>query len=353
MTVRTYTARLFGASARSRTLFGGGALAVIAVAGLFLGAQLSGLSLPGFSLPGVTQAGRDTSSVAWYSAAVRLPGSQVVRPVTADHLDALLKQANFDLDAIRSDEASVPRIYVRRLPADLVEVSDTQRRKKLFFSTLLPLILMANEALLAERRQVEDLRARYPGVTPETGLKDFAPADRRWLEAVFAHYETLPGDWRALLLKLDEIPVSLMMAQAIQESGWGTSRFARDGNALFGQRTWNEAEEGIVPDLRAKGESYRVKSFPDLMAAVRSYMWNLNTHEAYEDLRARRAGLRRNPVGQPGKALTGTLIRYSEESAGYVKALNGLIRDNDLSDLNEAKLGTAPNLLAARSEADL
>ncbi|TQV79904.1 glucosaminidase domain-containing protein [Denitrobaculum tricleocarpae] len=348
MTVRTTAARLLGASQSRRALSGRLALCAIAIVGLAYSALLSGLP--------VRQSLIEDSNHAqdiWHPAPGALAGSQVIRPVTSDHFEALLKQADFDLQAVRAETAAVPRIYVRRLPVDLVEVDDTLRRKKLFFGAMLPLILMANEELRAERAHVEALRDRYPAVTRETGLAQLTDVDRRWLEAVHDRYETEAGDWHALLLRLDEIPVSLIMAQAIQESGWGTSRFARDGNALFGQRTWNPDEEGLVPDLRSEGQTYRVKSFPDLMAAVRSYMRNLNTHDAYKDLRAQRAKLRKQPANAPGRQLASSLTRYSEESAGYVKALRGLIRDNDLSALNRARLRPNHDLVASRGPADL
>lgn len=348
MTVRTSVARILGASEFRRRLFGGLSLVSIAVVGLSLAVPMSGLPVTDLFV-----ANGNGAQQAWRPAPGLFAGSQVVRPVTSDHFEALLKQADFDLTAIRADKADVPRLYVRRLPADLVAIEDTARRKSLFFGALLPLILMANEELRAERAHVKALKARYPGVSVETGMDPLADADRLWLEALHRRYGVEPGDWRSLLLRLDEIPVSLMMAQAIQESGWGTSRFARDGNALFGQRTWNSEEDGIVPDLRAEGQSFRVKSFPDLMSAIRSYMFNLNTHEAYEKLRAKRAQLREQPAAAPGQTLAAALTRYSEESGGYVKALRGLIRANDLDELNAARLRPAHDLVASRSGAEL
>lgn len=340
MTVRTCMGRLVGTSATRRNALGAAALLLISAVGLQTGGLLTGLSF------GPDPA--DQSSLSRPADDISRP--KVVRPVTAGHLETLLKQADFDIKAVRAKTASVPRLYVRQLPKDLVEVKDTARRKNLFFGALLPLILMANEELRADRAQVEALRSRY---TTASGPGDFTGTDRWWLQAVFTRYGVDFGDWDGLLLRLDEIPVSLIMAQAIQESGWGTSRFAREGNALFGQRTWDPEDAGIVPDLRAEGESYRVKSFPDLMAAVRSYMLNLNTHKAYGELRARRAELRQTAsAGDPGRTLATSLTRYSEESGGYVKALKALIRDNDLTSLNPARLGSSPNLMASRSDGD-
>lgn len=340
MTVRTCAARLFEASEGRRKALGAFCLLAIAAVGLPIGLQLSGL----FFQPDERGQGSLSRPV---EAGTR---PLVVRPITAGHLEVFLKQADFNLQAVKENAAPVPRIYVRHLPKDLVAVEETDRRKTLFFGALLPLVLMANEELRAERAQVEALRDQYQEADR---LESAAGLDRRWLEAAFARYGAAFGDWDELLLRLDEIPVSLILAQAIQESGWGTSRFAREGNALFGQRTWDPAEEGIVPDLRGAGESYRVKSFPDLMAAVRAYLLNLNTHKAYGELRSLRAKLRRTKAaGDPGGALAASLIRYSEESGGYVKALKALIRDNDLTSLNPAKLGAPPDPMMARNAAD-
>ena len=338
MTVRTCLMRLIGASDTRRNSFGGSVLLTIALVGFSISVMLSGLFTAG------------DRQENWSRPTESATRPLVVRPATADHLETLLEQARFDLQAVRDKAAPVPRIYVRRLPKDLVTVSDTELRKKLFFGALLPLILMANEELRTDRKQVEMLHERYLDVSERD---KFGDSDRRWLDAVHARYGTEFGDWQGLFLRLDEVPVSLIMAQAIQESGWGTSRFAREGNALFGQRTWNPEDDGIVPDLRAEGESYRVKSFPDLMAAIRAYMLNLNTHKAYRDLRARRAQLRQAPDGgDPGQVLAASLTLYSEESGGYVKALTGLIRDNDLKSLNPAQLGSPSDLMVSRMEAE-
>ena len=351
MTVRSSALRFFSASPFRRRLFGGAVLLSIALSGLYIGTGLSGLHLPG-----LLTGGRESPDESWVGTTlVPLPLSQAVRPLSAAHLENLLDQADFDLDAVRAGTAQVQGLYVRRLPGDLVSVPETARRKRLFFGAVLPLVLMANQELRTTRSQVLQFRERYSRrvtaseFTPDQPLLD--DSERRWLETLHARYGTKPGDWDALLLRLDEVPVSLIMAQAIQESGWGTSRFVRLGNALFGQRTWNAADGGLVPDLRDDGMTHRVKSFPDLMAAVRAYMHNLNTHGAYRKMRLQRAELRQNPVARPGIALAATLTRYSEENKGYVKALTGLIRDNDLSSLNKARLRGSPEQVVSRPDA--
>jgi len=257
----------------------------------------------------------------------------LVRPVDAAHLEQVFKSLDYDLDAVRRDAAQVPRLYVTALPADLVKVVPTKRRKALFLGSVLPLVLIANEELDALRARVGSLRERLRQGDP-LGNKD-----RSWLARVAARFGTpADGDLGALLRRVDRVPVSLALAQSIEESGWGTSRFARQGNALFGQRTWSKAAAGVVP-AEYKGEkTFRVRSFMNLMGAVRGYMHNLNTHPAYRELRTARAKLRAAGQGVEGYALAATLGHYSERGGAYIVQIRGLMRDNGLALLERVQL---------------
>ena len=150
-------------------------------------------------------------------------------------------------------------------------------------------------------------------------------------------YGAEPGDAADLLSRIDVVPPSLALAQAAQESGWGTSRFARNANALYGQRSWGSDADGLKP-AKAKRQDFRVRAFPDLLSAVRSYMHNLNSHRAYAELRQRRAQAR--ALGAPLNALdlVGGLKSYSEEGKAYVRALSALIEGNELQSLDGARL---------------
>ena len=119
-------------------------------------------------------------------------------------------------------------------------------------------------------------------------------------------YGTDPFDVQELLNRMDVVPPSLALAQAAEESGWGTSRFARQGNALFGQYTYN-AKPGIVPAQRDADRRHRVRSHDNLLAAVRAYVHNLNSHWAYEDFRRKRSRLRRAGETISGYVLAGEL----------------------------------------------
>jgi Bax protein len=199
------------------------------------------------------------------------------------HLQAVFENLDYDLETVRRDGATVPRVYVTALPDDLSQVAPTEKRKALFLSTVLPLVLMANEELRI-------LRARIQTLSDQARPSE---DDEAWLDRVRARYGVVPDQGiDELLRRADEVPVSLALAQSIEESGWGTSRFARIGNALFGQRTWGKTASGVVPTGRDEHQTFRVRSYMNLMGAVRSYMHNLNTHPAYAALRAGLLGAR-------------------------------------------------------------
>lgn len=281
---------------------------------------------------------------------------RIVRPGDSRELRQVFDGLGYDLKDVRQGATAVPRLYVTRLPADLADITDIKTRKATFLRTVLPLVLIANEEIRAMRQRVRILHQRR-----EMGGR-ITPSEQSWLEAVAARYGVTPDNMApdnmtadnmtadnmaTLLRSLDEVPVSLALAQAIQESGWGGSRFAVKGHALYGQRTWSDARLGLVPVAREQDESFRVQTFADLMAAVRSYMHNLNTHPAYDRFRGLRAETRRKNHGLDAFALARTLDRYAEEGDGYIETLQGLIRINDLSAFDTARLQSGD--LAERS----
>jgi Bax protein len=154
-----------------------------------------------------------------------------------------------------------------------------------------------------------------------------------------------------LLLRVDALPVSLTLAQAIEESGWGTSRYARDGNALFGQRTWRATGQGMTARKDGKALDHRALAFADLMQSVRAYMHNLNTHRSYRKFRAERQRMREAGELIDGGKLAGFLGSYAENE-GYVANLRRLIRHNELDAYESARLasGAVAEALWARAE---
>ena len=135
---------------------------------------------------------------------------------------------------------------------------------------------------------------------------------------------------------MDEIPVSLAIAQAAKETGWGTSRFAQEGNALFGQWTWSG--EGLKPKDSDKDQGHKVMKFNVLQASVRAYQRNLNTHSSYKDFRKARAKLRDQGKDLDSLILAEYLDAYAETGEKYVQVLRKIISQNNLKDFDDAKL---------------
>ncbi|MCC7017417.1 MAG: glucosaminidase domain-containing protein [Rhodospirillales bacterium] len=240
-------------------------------------------------------------------------------------------QLGYELAAVADGVAGVPRLILAALPHDLAEVPETAERKAIFFRAVLPLVLRVNEEILAERKKLLDIRKRLRAHT------HIAQAERLWLQAMAERYETTPGDVEQLVNRVDTIPPSLALAQAAEESGWGSSRFVRDGNALFGQ--WTTVDEGHqLPLARDEGRTHRVAGFPSLLESTRAYARNLNSHRAYREFRDARADARAEGRTPSGFELAGKLARYSQRGAAYVNRLRGLIVVNELRDLDGAKL---------------
>ena len=236
---------------------------------------------------------------------------------------------------------SVPRVYLSRLPEVLPSLQDTKEKKRLFTSSMLPIILRANELIIADRGRLLSILQKLEGNTP---LKK---AEKNWLKKTASQYriklvaEPQPKDIAHLLYKIDIVPTSLAIAQAAMETGWGTSKFAQKGNALFGEWVWGDDAEGIIPSGREEGKTHKIKSFDYLLDSVRSYMTNLNRHNSYEDLRRRRAELREHSLVVTGAALAPALVDYSERGTEYVNDILSIINYNDLGALDHALLGSS------------
>ena len=135
---------------------------------------------------------------------------------------------------------------------------------------------------------------------------------------------------------MDEIPASMTIAQAAKETGWGTSRFAQEGNALFGQWTWDG--EGIKPSEADNGSTHKVMKFKVLQASIRAYQRNLNTHPSYENFRIARAELRDEGKKLDSITLSRYLDKYAETGKEYIKVIHQIIKQNNLTDFDDAKL---------------
>lgn len=241
---------------------------------------------------------------------------------------------DYDLEAVIQGDAGVPRLNLVSMPTDLKAIRETSERKAVFFKSVLPLVLQVNEQIVEDRVRLWDLHAQL-----KTGVR-LGALDRLWLAVMAERYGTKRGDIQAVLDRHDVVPPSLALAQAATESAWGTSRFVREGNAMFGEWTFTDKDKGIVPNARITGKSHRVRAFDSLYESVLSYVTNLNKHRAYKEYRTMRSEMRLK--GQPvdGMVLAGALHRYSERGASYVSELRSIISGNDLDLLDTAQLSS-------------
>lgn len=256
--------------------------------------------------------------------------------IDTETLIAKFAEMDASLELVRAGKAEVPRIFLARLPSDLRDVRSPATRKAAFIKVVLPLVLRANQDVLQTRKRLVAIQqVRRLGF-------DAGPQARRFLRRVAEEYETAPDDLVTLLKRVDIVPPSLALAQAAEESGWGTSRFARRGNAVFGQRTF-KAGRGMVPLDREEGERHEVLAFESLQTSVGAYLWNLNTHPAYREFRSLRAQQRQDGTSLDGRALIGTMLRYSERGEAYVETIRSIMRVNRLRQFDDAQL--AENVL--------
>lgn len=246
-------------------------------------------------------------------------------------LSDLFREVGYELDGVR-EGGEVPRLLLSALPKDLAKLPQPSRRKVMFIKSTLPLILHANEQVLHQRARIQKLRE----TVAHSG--ELHPQDEVWLDGIAEYYRVEPLDFEALLDRVDIVPPSLAIAQAAEESGWGTSRFAREGNALFGQRIYRAGADGLVPEGRGEDEQFRVRAFDHLLDGVRAYVHNLNTHFAYEKFRELRVELRAEERVIDGDALVGTLKRYSERGEAYIETIRTIIRANRLQVFDNAWL---------------
>ena len=237
----------------------------------------------------------------------------------------LFDDLGYDLKGIRAGQKVKP-IYLTKLPKDIKSLGNTKQKRELFIKIILPLILAENEKITEDRKKLFKILG-----------KDFNTAGERvWLKRRFKEYKIEDGDLSKLKMRMDIVPVSLAIAQAANESGWGTSRFALEGNALFGQWTWSK--KGISPKNKDKSKTHKVLQFQILKASVRAYKNNLNTHNAYKDFRKARAQMRQENKTVDGLELTVHLKRYAANGEMYIVLLKDIIIKNRLTDFDKANL---------------
>ncbi len=285
-------------------------------------------------------------------------GVEADRPVerfefeSGEQLEQLINRLNYTPETWQAGIREVPRLYITNIPKRWRDKTskelDVVTKKRVFFRLLGPLILHANELIEADRQQLESIIE-----TLRKG-KTLNPPEQTFLRETAVAYKVAEGAGDVdltdrelqdeLIRRVDTLPPSLVLAQTAEESGWGTSRFAVEGNALFGMWTWGE--EGITPQQqRSEHGNHKIASYETPLQSVIAYMLNLNTHRSYETLRARRAELRRAGTKVAGWELAKTLTKYSERGQEYVDSLHALMKTNMLKQTDDAYLGDGPTIL--------
>ena len=237
----------------------------------------------------------------------------------------LFKDVDYDLGHVRNKKLVKP-IYFTQFPKDLDELQSTRLKKDTFIKIVLPLIVAENERILADRKKLKRVSKK----------KKTSDLEKQWLRQKLLEYKVKKGNINELLNRMDIIPTSIALAQAAKESGWGTSRFALEGNAIFGQWTWSG--NGIAPLDRESNKNHKILKFPILRASVKAYQNNLNTHKSYVNFRNKRSGMREKNKDISGLELTDTLKNYAQTGSEYIKILNQIIRQNRLTDFEPVRL---------------
>jgi Bax protein len=245
--------------------------------------------------------------------------------LNASTIKQLFDETDYKLKDVRETKLVKP-VALTLLPNEIKMIENTTERKEFFIQIVLPLILEENNNIRSDRRTLFGIINK----SNNTNL------EKKWLEKKYKQYGVVSKDLSVLKIRMDIVPVSLAIAQAAKETGWGTSRFAQEGNALFGQWTWSG--EGLKPKEAEETQGHKVMKFNVLQASVRAYQRNLNTHRSYKNFRLARAELRDREKPLDSLILSKFLNNYAETGDKYVEVLQKIIKQNSLKDFDDSKL---------------
>ena len=246
--------------------------------------------------------------------------------LSAETINQLFKDTNYTLDSVRKTKIVKP-IRLSLLPSEIKKIESTKKKKNLFIQIILPLILEENNRIKLDRKKLFTILNKNMN----------SDSEKKWLKSKFQQYGVINNDLSTLKVRMDIVPVSLSIAQAAKETGWGTSRFAIEGNALFGQWTWSG--EGIKPaGVDPEDSKHKVMKFKVLKASVRAYQRNLNTHGSYRQFRSARANMRDNDEDLDSLILADYLDKYAATGKEYTKIIKQIIKQNNLQDFDKVKL---------------
>lgn len=222
-----------------------------------------------------------------------------------------------------------PKPEVERILPNFHYFETTTEKKREFFNFMRPIIEAENDRIKKQRKRLEYL---YLKKVRGEKLTDW---DRAWIKRFIEEYGLKTSEKQdlevleLLLTRIDIIPPNLALAQSAVESGWGTSRFAKEGNSMFGQWSYSRSNPGMVPEKRNPNARHTVAEFKSVSRSVRAYMRNLNSHFAYERFRRIRAEFRENGETPDGYLMAIGLLRYSERRDDYVREIRKVIRLNE------------------------
>ncbi|MGY9044622.1 MAG: glucosaminidase domain-containing protein [Candidatus Pelagibacterales bacterium] len=255
--------------------------------------------------------------------------------ISARTIISLFEEENYNLKDIRQGKAVDP-VFLSKLPTGIANIDNIGDRKKLFIKVILPLVIYENNKILEDRNYLNQISRE----------KSLSEQETAWLDKKLKEYKVKAVDIEELKKRMDVIPPSLAIAQAAYETGWGTSRFAMEGNSLYGARTWKKGK-GIVPNDRGEEQKFEVLSFKIIRASISSYKKNLNTHQSYNEFRKARAIQRKEKNRVFGLELSQYLNKYSEIGDVYVQRLKKIIEQNSLTDFDESVLSQKkkPNIV--------
>ena len=252
--------------------------------------------------------------------------------LNASTIKQLFKDTKYNLKDVRKSKLVKP-VNLELLPNEMKMIESTKERKNLFIQIILPLILEENNQIKFDRKKLFAILNR----------SNNSNSEKKWLNMKFKQYGVKNKDLLTLKIRMDEIPVSLAIAQGAKETGWGTSRFALEGNALFGQ--WTFSDNGIKPLGADSNQSHKVMKFQVLQASVRAYFRNLNTHSSYRDFRKVRAAARDNNEKLDSLSLADYLDEYAATGVKYTEILKKIIKQNSLKDFDDVKLLPSSELI--------
>lgn len=249
--------------------------------------------------------------------------------VSPDQLLHFFKVNNYTLENTIEAKA-LPELCTVNLPRGLDKL-EVHQKTSLFIRILLPSVIQVNNEILKVRKEIQQF-----SIQEKQGLS-FTVQEQQWLDDIRKEYKVTQTGFKELLLRVDIIPTDLVLAQGIDESGWGTSHFAIEGNALYGQH-YSESSKGTY--LTTPGGHVKVASFDSLYHSTASYIHNLNTTRAYEKLRSIRAEKRTQKEQLTGNDLVVALLHYSTRGQEYVDNLLSIMRHHKLSQLNQLAFDT-------------